>query len=222
MSEPRLVDVRSIPAGDVDLAPILEHLRGGGLLAYPTETVYGFGGVPTDDVLARLTTLKDRPSGKPMLMLIPSRETVDDLIWTDEAAQLAEIFWPGSVTLILSDPEAHFPPSVRGESGAVAVRVSPHPLVEALVHGLDGPLVSTSANAPGQPAALDAHHAMEAARALGVGEELWVLDGGTLPESAPSTIIDCSGAVPVVVRQGTVPLGRVRCVLPEIEAASSE
>ena len=58
-------------------------------------------------------------------MLIPSRETVDDLIWTDEAAQLAEIFWPGSVTLILSDPEAHFPPGVRGESGAVAVLVDP-------------------------------------------------------------------------------------------------
>jgi L-threonylcarbamoyladenylate synthase len=222
VSEPRLVDVRSIPPEDLDLAPILEHLRAGGLLAYPTETVYGFGGVPSDDVVSRITTLKGRPSGKPMLMLIPRRETVEHLIWTDEAAQLAEVFWPGSVTLILSDPEAHFPPGVRGQSGAVAVRVSPHPLVKALVEGLDGPLVSTSANVPGEPPALDADHAMEAARTLGVGEELWVLDGGTLPESAPSTILDCSGAVPVVVRQGTVPLGRVRCVLPDIEAAPSE
>ena len=222
MSEPRLLDLRSIPVDDLDVAPILEHLRGGGLLAYPTETVYGFGGIPSDDVVARLAALKGRESGKPMLILIPRKETVDDLIWTEAAAQLADVFWPGSVTLILSDPEAHFPPGVRGASGAVAVRMSPHPLVKALVEGLDGPLVSTSANEPGEPPALDAHRAMESARALGVGEELWVLDGGTLPPSPPSTIVDCSGVAPAVVRQGAIPLGRVRCVLPGIEARSSE
>ena len=219
MSGPRLLDLRSIPVDDLDVAPILEHLRGGGLLAYPTETVYGFGGIPSDVVVARLAVLKGRESGKPMLILIPRKETVDDLIWTEAAAQLADVFWPGSVTLILSDPEAHFPPGVRGASGAVAVRMSPHPLVKALVEGLDGPLVSTSANEPGEPPALNAHRAMESARALGMGEELWVLDGGALPPSLPSTIVDCSRAAPVVVRQGTIPLGRVRCVLPEIEAS---
>jgi L-threonylcarbamoyladenylate synthase len=222
MSGPRLLDVRSISSDGLDVAPILDHLRGGGLLAYPTETVYGFGGVPNADVVSRLAALKGRQSGQPMLMLIPGRETVDDLIWTNEAAELADIFWPGSVTLILSDPDAHFPPGIRGDSGAVAVRVSPHPLVKALVDGLGGPLVSTSANRPGDPPALDAHDAMESALALGADQDFWLLDGGTLPASPPSTVIDCSGAVPVVVRQGTVPLSRVRCVLPEIEALSSE
>ncbi len=219
MSGPRLLDVRSIPGDDLDVAPILAHLRGGGLLAYPTETVYGLGGIPSRDVVERLSALKARTSEKPMLMLIPRRETVDDLVWTDEAAQLAEIFWPGSVTLILSDPEGRFPPGVRGASGAVAVRVSPHPLVKALVEGLDGPLISTSANAPGEPPALDAQHAVEVGQSLGLGEELLVLDGGARPASAPSTIIDCAAGSPVVVRQGTVPVGRVRCVLPEIELA---
>ena len=234
MSGPRLLDLRSIPIDDMAVAPaleqavapaleqavapVLEHLRGGGLLAYPTETVYGLGGIPSGDVVARLAALKGRKSGKPMLVLIPRKETVDHLIWTEAAAQLASVFWPGSVTLILSDPEAHFPPGVRSSSGAVAVRMSPHPLVKALVEGLDGPLVSTSANKPGEPPALDARQAMELTQGLGVGEELWVLDGGTLPPSPPSTVIDCSGPVPAVVRQGTIPLGRVRCVIPEIEA----
>ena len=222
MRGPRLVDVRSILAGDPDVEPILEHLRGGGLVMYPTDTVYGLGGVPSGEVVTKLGALKARPSDKPMLMLIPGRETAGDLVWTDEASRLADIFWPGSVTLILADPQARFPLGIRSDSGAVAVRVSPHPVVKSLVDGLGGPLISTSANLPGEPPALDGHGAMEVARTLGLGEELWVLDAGSLPPSPPSTIIDCSGGSPVVVREGTVPVGRVRCVLPEIEAASDE
>ena len=219
MSGPRLLDVRSSSVADLDLATILEHLRGGGLLAYPTETVYGFGGVPSESVVSKLAALKGRSAGQPMLMLIPDKEIVSHLTWTAEAAELADVFWPGPVTLILSDPEDRFPLGIRGDSGAVAIRVSPHPVVSAVVGGLGGPIVSTSANRPGEPPALDAHHALESAEAMGAGEELWVLDGGTLPASPPSTIVDCSGAVPIVVREGTVPLGRVRCVLPEIEAS---
>ena len=221
MSGPRLLDLRSTPVSGLDVAPILEHLRGGGLLAYPTETVYGLGGIPSDDVVARLAALKGRESGKPMLILIPRREYVNHLTWTEAAAQLASVFWPGSMTLVLSDPDAHFPPGVRSPSGAVAVRMSPHPLVKALVEGLDGPLVSTSANRAGEPPSLDARQAMASAQSLGVGEDLWVLDGGGLPPSPPSTIVDCSGPVPDVVRQGTIPLGRVRCVIPEIQARQS-
>jgi len=215
------LDVRTTPIEDLDVTPIVEHLRGGGLLAYPTETVYGFGGVPTESVVNRLAALKGR-GAKPMLMLIPGRGTVDDLIWTHEATELADVFWPGSVTLILADPHESYPAGLRGDSGGVAVRVSSHPLVAALLDGLDGPLVSTSANQPGQPPALDAHRAMESAKSLGADDDLWVLDAGTLPESPPSAIIDCTEPTPVVVRQGTIPLSRVRCVLPEIQAGAHE
>ena len=221
MSGPRLLDVRTTPVEDFDVKPIVEHLRGGGLLAYPTETVYGFGGVATDSVVNRLASLKGR-GAKPMLMLVQVMGAVGDLIWTREATDLADVFWPGSVTLILSDPNERYPAGLRGDSGGVAVRVSPHPLVAALLEGLDGSLVSTSANQPGQPPALDARRAMESAASLGADDDLWVLDGGTLPESPPSTIVDCSEPTPVVVRQGTIPLARVRCVLPEIQAAAHE
>ena len=217
MSRPALVGMRSTPLSDLAINPILEHLRGGGLLAYPTETVYGLGGIPRPGVVARISTLKGRDPGKPMLILIPRRETVADLIWTEEAAKLANAFWPGSVPLILSDREGRFPLGARGPSGGVAVRVSPHPLVKAIVEGLDEPIVSTSANEPGEAPARDAHEAMRSAEALGTGEELWVLDGGALPPSPPSTIIDCSGEAPAVLREGSLPLARVRRVVPEIE-----
>ncbi|MCH7857196.1 MAG: L-threonylcarbamoyladenylate synthase [Gemmatimonadetes bacterium] len=219
---PRVIDVRDAIRAADSLDSVLAHLSGGGLLAYPTETVYGFGGLPTRSVVEGLVALKKRDPAKSMLLLVPNREAVSDLTWTPEAIELADVFWPGSVTLVLSDAEARYPEGVRGPAGGVAVRVSPHPLVRELVCGLGGPILSTSANRPGEPPALDAQGALGAAVAGGAGEELWVLDGGALEPSPPSTIIDCSGPVPVVLRQGTVPLERVRCVLPGIEAGSAD
>ena len=219
---PRVIDVRDdIRAADT-LVSVLEHLRAGGLLAYPTETVYGFGGLPVRSVIEGLVTLKKRDPAKPMLLLVPDREAVSDLTWTPEAIELANVFWPGSVTLVLSDPGARYPEGVRGSAGSVAIRVSPHPLVRELVRGLGGPILSTSANRPGDTPALDAQGALGAAVAAGAREEFWVLDGGALEYSRPSTIIDCSGPVPVVLRQGTVPLGRVRCVLPGVQAGVTD
>ena len=215
---PRVIDVRDTTRAAHTLDSVLEHVSVGGLLAYPTETVYGFGGVLTRSVLEGLVALKGRDRAKPLLLLVPDREAVSALTWTPEAIELAEVFWPGSVTLVLSDPGARYPDGVRGPAGNVAIRVSPHLLVRELVRGLGGPILSTSANRSGEPPALDAQSALGAAVAAGAGEELWVLDGGALDPSRPSTIIDCSGPVPVVLRQGAVPLGQVRCVLPGIRA----
>ena len=215
---PRVVDVRESTSWAETLGAVVDHVRLGGLLAYPTETVYGFGGLATPSVIERLQALKRRGPTKPMLLLVPDRQAVRDLRWTPEARELAEVFWPGSVTLVLADPEARYPQGVRGPNGGVAVRVSPHPLVQELVHGIGSPILSTSANQTGESPALDARSALGAACAAGAGDELWVLDGGTLEPSPPSTIIDCSGPEPLVLRQGTIPLGRIRCVLPGVRA----
>ena len=221
MSGPRLVDVRAFPGDDTPIGSVLDHLHAGGHLAYPTETVYGFGGRPDPSVIRDLQRLKGRDSDKPLLLLIPDRESVTDLVWTAEARDMADVFWPGSVTLVLAAPSARYPQGVRSPGGNVAVRVSPHPLVRALVEDA-GPILSTSANRPGEPPAMDAQTALEIARAGGVGEEMWVLDGGALESSLPSTVVDCSGATPTVLREGTVPLGRVRCVLPDIGVPTDE
>lgn len=216
MSEPRLMDLRGAPPEDADLDAVAEHLRNGGLLAYPTETVYGFGSACTHDAVERVRALKRRDADKPLLMLIRGPEDVADLEWTDDARELASIFWPGAVTLVLADPRGAFPQGVRSASGGVAVRVSPHPLAGPLLSALGGPLTSTSANAPGTPPARSGAEALDAARSLGAGADMLVLDGGTLPPSEPSTIIDCTGAEAVVVRAGSVPVNRLRCALPEI------
>ena len=167
MTGPRVIDFRECTRTADTLDSVLAHLRRGGLLAYPTETVYGFGGLPTPAVIERLVTLKKREPAKPMLLLVQDGEAVSDLTWTPEAIELADVFWPGSVTLVLSDPGARYPEGVRGSAGSVAIRVSSHPLVRELVRGLRGPILSTSANRPGETPALDAQGALGAAVAAG-------------------------------------------------------
>lgn len=203
-----------------DLGPVVGHLEAGGLLVYPTETVYGLGGAVVDSVLDALVAAKNRQADQPFLLLVPSRESVAHLAWTPAATDLADVFWPGSVTIVLRDESGRFPKGVRSPEGTVAVRMSPHPLIADLVSTLSAPLISTSVNAPGEPPALSAAEAADAVDSLGLGEDLLILDGGRLDPSPASTIIDCSGDQPVMLREGTVPLGRVRCVLPGVEAGS--
>jgi len=214
--EPRLLDLKWDEALPGLLSEVANHLVAGGLVALPTETVYGFGCVPEGPPLFELQRMKDRDPEKPFLLLIPGVEAVPDLEWAPEALELAKVFWPGPLTLILGDPKGRFPTGIRGSDGGVAVRVSPHPLAKAVVETLDRPMVSTSANFPGGLPALTAREAFEAAKGLGARENLWVLDGGPLSPSDPSTIIDCTGPEPTVRRVGAIPVNRLRCVLPEV------
>ncbi len=218
MTRPTLLDLRGTLPTPPELAPVADHLRGGGLLAYPTETVYGFGGLCTPAEVERVRDLKRRTVDRPLLVLVRDAEATAGLRWSDDARELASIFWPGALTLILSDPERAFPEGVRSAEGGVAVRVSPHPLVAALLELLPTPLTSTSANAHGEAPARSAEEALHAAVTLGAGEEMLVVDGGHLPPSGPSTIVDCTGPAPVVIREGTLPVSRLRCALPALHA----
>ena len=216
MSRVRVLDLRAGATVADDLVPAVEHVRAGGLLAYPTETVYGFGGLANDLGVAALRRLKGRRDEKPFLVLIPSAEALPELAWTDAARELASVFWPGPLTLVLADRSGTFPPGVRSPTGGVAVRVTSHPVTRLLVERLGVPLTSTSANAPGAPAAVTGDEALAAAKAAGAGPEVLVLDAGRLEESAPSTVVDCTGPSPVIVREGATPVHRLRCVLPGI------
>ncbi len=212
--EPRRIDLRADP--DADLSAVAEHVRSGGLVAYPTETVYGIGGATSEAAVASLRALKAREEAKPFLLLVPSAASIEGMRWTPEARELARTFWPGSLTLVLEDPLGIFPRWVGDANRrAVGVRVSPHPLVARLLGAIGGPLTSTSLNEPGAPPATSGHEAMEVVRRLG-GRGVLVLDAGTLPPSAPSTVIDCTGPEPVVLREGSIPTSRLRCAIPRI------
>lgn len=208
--------MRGQRAEDVDLRPVVEHLRQAGILGHPTETVYGLGCLLREDVVGRLRRAKREGSERPFLVLVPSADPLERLAWSDEARELARTFWPGALTLILPDPEGTFPAFARGPGGAVAVRRSSHPLAARLVDTLGEPFTSTSANAPGSPPAATGEATAAAVAALGLAEATWVLDVGPLPRSEPSTIVDCTGPDPVVIRAGATPVSRLRCVLPEI------
>ncbi|HET9947752.1 MAG TPA: L-threonylcarbamoyladenylate synthase [Longimicrobiales bacterium] len=216
---PRVVDVRAAEAAD--LAPVAEHVRAGGLIAYPTETVYGLGGAASSpEAAAAIRRLKASEPDKPLIVLVPSAEAVGRLAWTDAARGLARAFWPGSLTLVLEDREGIFPPNVGDpHARTVAVRVSPHPLVARLVREL-GPLTSTSLNRSGEPPAASGVAAVEAVRRMG-GRDVIVLDAGELPPSAPSTVVDCTGPVPRVIRPGALPAADVQRVLMEIDGHHS-
>ena len=214
--EPRVLEMWGDPPDPDLLAMVVRHLEGGGIVAMPTETVYGFGAALLDEAVGELQRMKARGFEKPFLVLVPGIEAVSELEWTPEALDFARIFWPGALTLVLNDPKGIFPPGVRKVNGTVGIRQTPHPVARGIVEALGKPLVSTSANPPGGAPALTAREARDTALALGAGTNLWVLDGGSLDPSEPSTIIDFSRSEPVVVRPGSIPMSRLRCVLPDL------
>jgi L-threonylcarbamoyladenylate synthase len=216
MNAVRVLDLRAGMHEGAELDAAVEHFRAGGLLAHPTETVYGFGGPATAAGVAALRGLKGRDDEKPFLLLVPSIEAVSGLVWTEPALELARAFWPGSLTLVLVDGSGTFPPGVRSAAGGVAVRVTSHPVTRVLVERLGVPMTSSSANAAGAAPAASGDEALEVARAAGAGRELMVVDAGRLAPSPPSTVVDCTGASPVVLREGATPVHRLRCVLPGI------
>lgn len=200
-------------------APLVSaHLRTGGLIAYPTETVYGFGCAVQPDALERLAALKGRGAEKRFLLLIRSQDDVPGLRWNDAARHLAQAFWPGPLTLALGveNPEM-LPSAIVGPEGTVAVRSSPHPAVRAILASFGAPITSTSANRSGAPPAADPAEAAAALRELDIEGQVWLLDGGPLPVSAPSTLVDCSQAPPRVVREGALPEAQLRRVLEETD-----
>ena len=214
MSAPRIIRCRNGRLPARELREVGRHLRSGGLLAYPTETVYGLGGLVEEGPLGALAALKRRDADKPFLLLLPGPRAAPGLVWNRCARRLAERLWPGPLTLVLPDPGRTFPAQVRGGSGGVAVRMSPAPVARQILEEAGAPLTSTSANPPGGAPALSGKEAWEAARAQGADERLWVLDAGELPPAPTSTVVDCTGRDPVVLRAGALDPSDVREICP--------
>jgi L-threonylcarbamoyladenylate synthase len=194
------------------LAAVADHLAAGSVLAYPTETVYGFGTALQPTGLARLATLKGRPEEKPFLVLAADPLALPGLRWTRAARLLAANFWPGPLSLAVAADE-RYPPGVRSAAGQVAVRDTPLPALRALLQGLGRPITSTSANLPGQPPATTLVGLRAVLDALPAGRDVLVLDGGSLPASPPSTVVDCAGERPRIVRAGALRRSELQAVL---------
>lgn len=180
-------------------------LRGGGVIAYPTDTVYGLGGNALDErVIERIFEIKGRPAEKGMIALVKDHAMARELAIIDLWSEgILERLWPGSVTVMLPK-KPHVPEVLTGGAATIALRLSNHPFVEALMRNLDFPLVSTSANASGIPNEPSLGAFLEYLEHHSAKPDL-VIDAGALPEAIQSTLIDLTQKPhPVVLRRGKV------------------
>ncbi len=196
----------------------LEQIEARGVLAYPTETVYGFGGGIDRDSVDALIALKRRPPGKPFLLLIAGPDMIErlDLRLPSYAANLVARHWPGPLTLVLSGGDRRVPERLRGPEGGVAVRWTSHPSIERLIRAHGDAITSTSANRPGVPPATSAAEILAQWGDAVARGQLRVLDAGTLTPSQPSTVLDCTGRYPRVIRPGEIPARTLRETVPTL------
>jgi len=217
------IDTLSIPFWSTEeveaaLRPALEQMEARRVLAYPTETVYGFGGGIDRDSVDALVSLKSRPPGKPFLLLIAGPDMVDrlGLSLPSFATKLVAKHWPGPLTLVLSGGERRVPDKLRGPEGGVAVRWTSHPGIARLIRAHGDAITSTSANRPGVPPAKSATEILEQWGDAVARGRLRVLDGGTLTPSQPSTVLDCTSRRPRVIRPGAIPASTLRESVPSL------
>lgn len=207
-----ILPFRTVEDADRVVEPVREHLAGDRVLAYPTETVYGIGGLAGAAAVARLARFKGRDPDKPFLLLVSNRAMVEacGLVFSPSAAALADAFWPGPLTLVLAGGEGKLPDLLRGPEGGIAVRHTSHPLMARLIGRLGQPITSTSANRPGTPPAPGPEWIARIFEPELQRGELLVLDGGALGTVPPSTVVDCTGSPPRLIREGALPRAELR------------
>lgn len=207
-----ILPFRTEPEVDAACGLVARHLSDGRLIGYPTETVYGVGCAPRIDALAALAALKGRPPRKPFLLLVSGRLMAEEwgLVFNASARTLSDGFWPGPLTLVLPGGEGKLPDQLRGAEGGIAVRHTSHRGMARLIGAIGIPVTSTSANRPGSPPAPGVDGLVSLFSAAVERGELLVLDGGVLGNVPPSTIVDCTTAVPLMVREGAIPRAELR------------
>lgn len=189
-------------------------LKKGGLVAFPTETVYGLGGDATNpEASHKIYAAKGRPSDNPLIVHISNPKALEQIVTeTPQAAYtLMERFWPGPLTMIFQKNE-RIPYETTGGMETVAVRMPSDPIARALIDASTGYIAAPSANISGRPSPTQAEHV---AQDLG-GKIDMILDGGAVPIGLESTIVDLTEDVPTILRPGYITLEMLREALGEV------
>ena len=194
------------------LARAAEILRGGGLVAFPTETVYGLGADATDtQAVAGIYAAKERPSFNPLISHLDSFESAQKQGMFDETARrLAEAFWPGPLTLVVPvAPTCTISDLARAGLDSVGLRVPAHPLAHALLQQTGRPVAAPSANRSGRVSPTDADHVLGDLD----GRIDAVLDGGSSQVGVESTIVACISGTPRLLRPGGIPREAIEALI---------
>lgn len=189
-------------AHGAELGRAVSRLRQGGLVAFPTETVYGLGADALNpDAVAKVFAAKGRSAENPMIVHVSDGAMARRVVagWPEVAERLCEHFWPGPLTLVLPRADC-VPPAVTAGGPTVAVRVPDHPLALALIEAFDGPIVGPSANPAGYVSPTCAEHVRRHFDEASV----LVLDGGPCRAGIESTVLDLTRTPPAILRRGVV------------------
>lgn len=198
------------------IAEAAEILRGGGLVAFPTETVYGLGANALDGkAVAGIFAAKNRPSFNPIIVHVANRHDAEKYVEADARAKgLMAAFWPGPLTLILpKKKDSGISDLVSAGLPTVAIRMPSHPVALALIEKTGLPIAAPSANASGEPSATTPRHVQESLQ----DRVPFILTGGACTVGLESTVLDLSGEVPVIVRPGAVTAEDLETYLGKVE-----
>jgi len=200
------VDPRNVQPEVIQQA--CEALRQGGLVAFPTDTLYALGANALDPAaIDRVLTVKGRHHGKPLSVLVPSVEAAADLAagLPDGVRSLMQAFWPGALTVVVK-ASPKIPAILRGAAGTVGLRMPAGSVAQALLSAFAGPIIGTSANKSG---GADPSDAKTVQKAVG-GQIDLILDGGRVALGVPSTVIDCTTQPARILREGAIPKSKLR------------
>ena len=200
---------------DEELEAACRILQKGGLVAFPTETVYGLGGdAMHPEASAKIYAAKGRPSDNPLIVHIADMDALEDIAQSvpEAAVKLADHFWPGPLTMIFPKKEA-VPKSTTGGLETVAVRMPSHPVARALIRESGVYIAAPSANTSGRPSPTKAEHVKEDLD----GRIDMILDGGAVGIGLESTIVDLSTGVPTILRPGYITGEMLEDVLGEVQ-----
>lgn len=197
------------------IAQAAQIIRDGGLVAFPTETVYGLGANALDgQAVAGIFAAKNRPSFNPVISHVARRDDAAKYVQVDARARgLMDAFWPGPLTLILPKKEGSAVSDlVSAGLPSVAIRMPNHKVALALIEAAGVPIAAPSANASGEPSATTPQHVVDSLD----GNAPFILAGGACEVGLESTVLDLTGAVPTIVRPGAVTLADLKDYLDDV------
>ncbi len=205
----------TLPADNPDaINTAVTYFKEGEIVAFPTDTVYGLGADTFQaSGIIKLFEAKGRDSNKAIAILIGSIDQIPLITdhMTDLALRLCEVFWPGGLTVIV--PRKNTLPELISNTDRIGIRIPNHPVTLELLKTF-GPLATTSANLSGKPST---QNAKDVVAQLNNKVPL-VLDGGNCPGGVPSTVVDCSGKEPIILREGPISSEEIFAVLEKQNA----
>lgn len=201
----------------VDAARILQQNE---VVAFPTETVYGLGAnAKSDEAVDKIFKAKGRPSDNPLIVHISNKNQLKELVEEvpEAAEKLMTAYWPGPLTLIFQKKDGVLSEKVTAGLDSVGIRMPDHPVALAIIEEAGLPIAAPSANRSGKPSPTTAQHVIEDLE----GRIIGVVDGGETGVGVESTVVDCTGAIPVILRPGGVTKEQLEEVVGEVSVDPS-